>query len=833
MAERIARLLEQFHQDLRHAVRGLGRSPGFTATVIITLALGIGANAAMFDVVDRLMFRPLAYLRDPGTVHRIYWQWEDKGRTVTTTSTQYARYLDLQRWTTSFSQITGFYESDLAIGEGDSARERRVAAVNAAYFDFFGARPALGRFFVAAEDTTPRGADVAVLSYGFWRGEFGGRDVLGERLHVGEVDATIVGVAPEGFDGVNDGNPPAVYIPITTFAGSRGTTDSRTYFARYHWGFVQILVRRKPGVTLQQATADATEAFRRSWDPGRADDPSNPPLERARPRVVVSSVRTGAGPNPALEARTAIWIAAVAAIVLLIACANVANLVLARALRRRRETAVRLALGVSRGRLVRQSLTESLALSIVAGAAALVVAHWGGSAVRRMLLTTTATAPPVDAFTDVRILGVTVGLAIAAGIVVGLMPALVSAPTDVASSLRGGVRGGMGEGARLRGALLVLQAALSVALLVGAAVFVRSLESVKATRMGYDPDRVLVVYRVMRGPLPSEAATRTIRDSLLTAGRSIPGVESVAWLSSAPFVSTSSTNVYVAGVDVDGLGVFTFQATTADYFRTMGTRIVRGRGFTSDDRSGAPQVAVVSESMARAIWPQQDAIGKCFRMRSDTAPCTTVVGIAEDMMQRDIATTQRYHYYVSLDQYTRTLGYWMALRMGGDALSQAERVRQALQRVMPGGSYVRVHPLRTLVDDAQRSWRLGATMFVAFGVLALVVAAVGLYGVIGYNVEQRMHELGVRIAVGAQRYDIIRLVVGQSVSFAVAGTAFGLLAAAGASRWIQPLLFQQSASDPWVYGGVAATMIAVALSASAWPALRASRTDPTAVLRGD
>jgi putative ABC transport system permease protein len=268
MHEWIARLVDHLHQDLRHALRGLGRSRGFTATVIVTLALGIGANAAMFDVVDRLMFRPLAYLRDPGTVHRIYWQWEDTGRTVTTTSTQYARYLDLQRWTTSFAQMAGFFEGNLAVGTGDSARERRVAAVNATYFDFFAVQPALGRFFVAAEDTTPRGADVAVLSYGFWRSEFGGRDVRGERLQVGEVTATIVGVAPEGFHGVNDANPPAVYIPITTFAGSSGTTDARTYFTRYHWGFVNILVRRKPGGTLPQATFDATEAFRRSWNRG-------------------------------------------------------------------------------------------------------------------------------------------------------------------------------------------------------------------------------------------------------------------------------------------------------------------------------------------------------------------------------------------------------------------------------------------------------------------------------------------------------------------------------------------------------------------------------------
>ena len=222
--------LDQFQQDVRYALRGLRRSPGFTATVILTLGLGIGANAAMFNVVDRLMFRPLAHLRDPATVHRIYWQVQDRGVTNTATSTQYARYLDLRRWTTSFSLLAAFSERDLAVGEGEASRERRVGTVSASYFEFFDARPALGRFFAADEDVPPRGADVAVLSYPFWQSEFGGRDVRGERLQIGNIRATIIGVAPEGFSGVNDASPPLIYIPITTYAGSTGTDDSKTYF---------------------------------------------------------------------------------------------------------------------------------------------------------------------------------------------------------------------------------------------------------------------------------------------------------------------------------------------------------------------------------------------------------------------------------------------------------------------------------------------------------------------------------------------------------------------------------------------------------------------------
>ena len=823
--------LDQFQQDVRYAIRGLGRSPGFTATVVITLGLGIGANVAMFNVVDRLMFRPLEYLGDPDTVHRIYWQWQDRGVTTTSMSTQYARYLDLRKWTTSFSTLAGFSERDLAVGEGESSRERRVGVVSASFFDFFDARPALGRFFSAEEDVTPRGADVALLSHPFWQSEFGGRDVRGELLQVGNVRATIIGVTPEGFGGINDANPPVVYIPITTFAGSTGTNDAKTYFTAYQWGWMHVMVRRKPGVTVEEAATDATQAFRLSWAASRADQPSTPSLENASPRVVVSSVRPAAGPDPALEARTALWVTAVAVIVLLIACANVANLALARALRRQRETAVRLALGVSRSRLVMQSVTESLVLALLGGATALLVAQWAGAAIRGMLITQAA---PVRVYSDERTLGITLGLSIAVGVLVGLVASSLSGRGDLSRALRGGVRGGISEGARMRTTLLVAQGALSVVLLVGAALFVRSLRAVEAMPMGYDADRVLLVNRIVRGAFPAESAHLSMRRVLLSTAQSLPGVESAAWVSSAPFVSTSWSMLFVPGIDsVNRLGVFTYQATTPDYFPTMRTRVVRGRAFTDADRFGAPDVAVVSESMAKTLWPGREAIGQCFRMRSDTMPCVTVVGIAEDMVQRDITGGPRFHYYLPIEQFTRTYGNGMLLRLRGDPAVEGERVRRELQRVMPGASYLTVQPLRDIVQSAQRSWRIGATMFVAFGVLALVVAAVGLYGVIGYNVTQRMHELGVRVALGAQRWDILRLVVGQSLRMVVAAVCLGALVAFLAGRWVQPLLFQQSAADPLVYAGVAAMMIVVALAASALPALRASRADPNLALRSE
>jgi len=825
-------LFESLNQDVRYALRAVRRSPAFAATVIATLGLGLGANAAMFSVVDQLMFRPLAYLRDPGSVHRVYWQTDNRGVTSTQLSTYYTRYLDLARWTHSFDALAAFSERELAVGDGENARERRVGAVSASFFSFFDARPVLGRFFTPQEDTPPRGADVAVISYAMWQSDFGGRNVIGDPLRVGNVRATIIGVAPPRFDGVNDARSPVVYLPITTFAGSGGTDDSKTYFTQYHWGWVNVIVRRAKGVTVEQASADATQAFRRSYLAGMADDPSTPPLDATRPRVAISSVRPGAGPDPALEARTALWVSIVAVVVLVIASANVANLFLARALRRRRETTIRLALGGTRARLVAQAVTESVLLSLLGGLSALAIAQWAGGAVRQLLVDTRAPAALVVA--DWRTLGATFALATIVGIVVGIVPALAAERADLSHTLRGGARGGVSEKGRLRAMLLVMQAALSVALLIGAGLFVRSFGAVKAMRIGYDADRVLLVNRVIQGPSFTDSVQRALRSRLLETAQALPGVEAAAWVSSAPFVSTSNTTLYVAGIDsVARLGVFTYQATTPDYFRAMGTRILRGRSLGVEDRAGAPNVAVVSESMARALWPRQDALGQCFRMRADTAPCTTVVGIAEDMVQRDLAGAQRFHYYLSADQFTRTWGNGLVLRMRGDPNIAAEPVRRALQRVMPAPSYVIVQPLGDIVAGAQRSWRLGATMFVAFGLLALVVAAVGLYGMIGFNVAQRMHELGVRIALGAQQRNVIALVVRQSVVFALVGGGLGMLVAFAAARWVQPLLFRQSATDPVIYAGVSAAMCGVALAASALPAWRAARADPITALRAE
>src|SRR5687768_15751345 len=358
-------LFSGISQDIRHTLRGLRHARGFSATVVITLGIGIGATTAMLGIVDRVMFRVPPQLREPAAVNRVYLQTSGSQGEVTSHVFPYARYLDLQRWTTSFSQTAVFHSLPLAIGAGEEAREYPVAAVSASLFDFFDIAPALGRFFTDAEDTPPAGTDVVVLSHAFWQAAFGGRNPIGELLLVGNIPATIIGVAPERFTGIAEGPPPAVFVPITAFARHHGGSETATYFESYTWDWTEMTVRRRPGVSAADATYDLTNAFARSRNVARERHGWASGVESAPPRAIAGALRPAAGPDPGLEARTLVWLTAVAAIVLLIAVANVANLFLLRAMRRYRETSVRLALGVTMRRLLAQSLTETVTFSLV------------------------------------------------------------------------------------------------------------------------------------------------------------------------------------------------------------------------------------------------------------------------------------------------------------------------------------------------------------------------------------------------------------------------------------------------------------------------------------
>jgi len=824
--------LEVLLQDLRYAARGLRARPAFTASVIVTLGLGIGANVAMFGIVDQLLIRPPAYLRDPSRVHRIYLTTASDGRDVTDGFTEYARYLDFARFTKTLDATAVLAWNQFAIGVGEEATEMTVGVVSASFWSFFDARPALGRYFTASEDSIPTGSPVAVLSYAFWQARYGGSpDVLGQTVQIGPVPCTIIGVAAPGFVGIPDEGMPAAFIPATLYgygvSSARGRVD---YYSTYNWGWLSVIVRRKPGVSLAATNADLTNAYRLSWAAERAISRNTPPAEVARPRAAARPVVLERGPNATPVARIALWIAGVAAIVLLIACANVANLLLARALFRRREIALRMALGASRRRLFAQLLTESLLLGTLGGMAGIAAAQWGGAILRSLFLNDVATA---DVVRDVRTLAFAGAAALIAGLMTGLVPALQAGRAALAPALKTGTRDGTYQRSRTRTMLLVLQGAMSVLLLVGAGLFVRSLHNVRSMRLGYDVDPVLYVHLNLRGlRLPPDQRAELAR-RLVDAARAIPEVESAARGISVPFWSTEGLGFSVPGVDSVGrLGHFTVQMASADYFTTTGTRILRGRAFTEADRADGSLVTVVSQGMADAVWPGKDAIGQCIKIDRATDPCRMVVGIAENIHQNSLTENQKLQYYLPIEQM-RPHEASVFVRTRGDAGAHTETVRRELQKLMPGASYVTVTPMREIIDPRQRSWQIGATMFLVFGMLALVLAAVGLYSVIAYSVAQRTQEIGVRIALGAGARDVVRLVLGEGVRFAIIGIVIGGGVALWASKWIAPLLFSVSPKDPTVYGLVAVVLFAVAILASTIPATRASRVDPNVALRSE
>ncbi|HKV75426.1 MAG TPA: ADOP family duplicated permease [Gemmatimonadales bacterium] len=824
-------LIDGAMQDLRYAIRSLRRSPGFTGAVVLTLGLGIGANVAMFGVVDRLLFRPPPFLHDAGRVNRVYLTYSYRGKDYTNSSIEYTRYLDLARWTHSFSSVAAFDQRTMAVGSGTDAREVGVQSVSASYFGLFDVTPELGRFFQSSEDTVPVGAAVAVISDAYWRTSLGARpDVLGLPLQVGSASYTIIGVAPRGFVGVPGDEAPAVFIPITTFAAGAGIGAADDWFTRYHWSWMQMLARRKPGVTVSQASADLTEAYLRSWNTELALEPGGQPAAVGRPRGLAAPVLEERGPNQTTVAKVAAWTSGVAFIVLLIACANVANLLLARALRRRREIALRLALGVSRRRLITQLLTETLLLGGIGAVAGLLLSQWVGAVVRTLFLPPGAASASL---LDPRTLAFAAGAAIVAGGLTGLAPIFQARHPDLVGALKAGAREGTYRHSRTRTLLLLTQGALSLVLLVGAGLFVKSLRRVEALRLGYDVDPLLYVDTRYRGTRLSADQRTALMLRLQQAAQALPGIEVASRAVTVPFSTEEMQGLFVPGIDsVDRLGRFTLQMASAEYFQAMGTRIVRGRGIATADRAGTPGVILVSESMAHALWPNQDPLGKCIKVGADTAPCSTVIGVTEDIRQSSLSEKEGGQYYLALDQMTGQ-NQGLYIRARGDAASQRDVVRRALQPLMPGAAYVTVTPMREIIDPNLKSWRLGATMFLVFGGLALVLAAIGLYSVIAYDVAQRTHELGVRIALGARLADVLRLVVGDGVRFAVIGVGAGGVIALLAGRWIEPLLFEVSANDPVIYGTVAAVLLAVAALASMVPALRAAKVNPSTALRGE
>jgi predicted permease len=419
------------------------------------------------------------------------------------------------------------------------------------------------------------------------------------------------------------------------------------------------------------------------------------------------------------------------------------------------------------------------------------------------------------------------------GLLTGLAPVLQANAANLTADLKAGAREGSHASSPARTLLLVFQAALSVVLLVGAGLFVRSLDNVRSVRLGYDVDPILLVNLNMRGERLDSARSVQLRERLLQAATALPGVENASRQTAVPFWSNSSTSLFVDGIDtVSRLGQFDYAAISPSYLRTMGTRLLRGRGIEAQDVATSPRVMVVSEAMGKVLWPGRDPIGQCIRVHADTMPCTFVVGIAENIREQRLLSDSGYFYYMPITQSLPDEG-GLFVRARRDAEDIEEPLRQALQREMPGSGYVTVTPLTEVVSSETRSWQLGATMFAVFGLLALVLAAIGQYSVIAYNVTQRTHEMGVRIALGARAGDVARLVVGEAVRVGGIGVAIGVALALWATKWVTPLVYDVSPTEPAIYVTVAVVLLSVAVLASWVPARRATRVDPNVALRAD
>jgi putative ABC transport system permease protein len=816
-------------QDVRFATRSLRRSPGVTLAIVLTLALGIGANAAMFGIIDRLLLRGPEHVAAPDRLRRVYFTTDRPGEGRQTSSyAGYVSYTALRDGAHAFDGIAGYTGANGAIlGRGTNARSASVSYVTWDFFPLTGVRPAFGRFFGAEDDRPPRGRNVAVLSEGTWRNVFGGDStIVGKSIALNGETFTVIGVAPAGFTGV-ELERIDVWLPMSVHPPP--TPDwPTTWFAEW----MKVVVRVAPGVSAERAGEQATIARHHAYTGNSAADSAA--VVSLRP---ITFTEQG---HEASAVKVSRWLAGVALIVLLVACANVANLLLARAVSRRREIGVRAALGAGQGRLARLLLVEALLLSIAGGVAALGVAVVGGGLVRAMLLPDVAwNSAPVDA----RVLAFTSVVIVAVGLLIGLAPALQSNARALDDALKSGARAGAPR-SRLRGALTVMQAALCVLLLVGAGLFVRSLSRVRALDLGLQPDRILDVgvWFPSRQGLDSirreEAVVRERRfyDDAVERVRKVAGVEHASVAVGTPFRTSFAVGLSVPGWDtlprLAGGGPY-ITAVSNDHFATLGTRLVLGRVFTKADQDGREQVAIVNETMARTLWPGATPLGKCLQINDKT--CTRVIGVVQDVQRESVREPRAMQYYVPLGREVK-LGFGgrtLFVRTTGDPARVIETIRRALLPLVPEALDVKASVMQNDLDPEIRPWRMGTTMFGVFGLLALAMAAIGLFSVIAYSVSQRRHELGVRVALGAHAADIRRMILSQGMMLTSGGIAIGLVLALWASRFVSDLLFETSPRDPVVFAVVIVTLLLTALVASILPAARASRVDPMEALRSE
>jgi predicted permease len=819
--------------ELRGGLRSLARNPGFAVGVVATLALGIGVNGAMFAITDRLLLRAPDHIERPDEVRRILIRRPsmEAGQGYQNSLT-YPDLLDL-RAVSAVDAAAGFSgPQERTLGRGADATRVQVAGASHDYFTTLGVAPARGRFYTAAEDDVDA-APTAVLDWDFWMRAWGGSpDALGADVEIDGVRHTVVGIAPRGFTGINLTRVD-VWVPLEPYGMLNFGSAEFTEMRGFYW--MRVIARVEDAGRLPLVEEQATALHLNGREEQVAAGSYN-----AETRVVTSPLIAGRGPLASDESRVALWLSALAGLVLLIACANVANLMLARAEQRRREDALRMSLGVSRAGLVRATLVESLLVAGLGGVLALGVAHWGGALIRRTLV---SDLHWVGSDVDGRLLAFTLGAALLAGLVAGVPPALRSLRGDLATELQNGGRGGSGRRSRVRSGLAVAQVGLSVVLLVSAGLFVRSLQSVRGLDLGVDVDRVVAVTFETETPFgpfsPIEDATRVMMTELHQEGarraRTVGGVTSVS-LSSVPFGWSFTEGVRVPGLDslprLPGGGPY-WAAVDEHYFNTLGLEILQGRAIEASDRGDGVHVVVVSETMARTLWPQASPLGQCLHRgpEDEEVPCTTVVGVVEDATRGSLQEPPYMAYYVPIPASTAPRVLYA--RTGEGAGDVVTALAQVMRSFSPEVRYARVQTLREVLDPQARSWALGAMLFSAFGVLALMVAAVGLYSLLAFDVADRRRELGIRSALGASKPGLLRGVVFRGVGLGCVGVALGLGVTLVLGPRVEALLFGVTARDPFVLATAALVLVGVSVLAAWIPGLRATGVDPMEALRSE
>jgi putative ABC transport system permease protein len=824
------RLLNDLAQDLRYGLRMLAKSPGFTAVAVLTLALGIGANTTIFSLADALLFRPFP-VREPARLVALTRQKVEPPEYYSSFS--YPDYQDLREQAKTLSGLAA--SSSIVVSMTMNGEATRIVGeiVSGNYFSVLGVSPAFGRAFLPEEDQAAGAHPVIVVSDDFWRQRLNAdRGIIGKALTLNGGSFTVVGVAPAAFRGLSVGSSPAFWVPLAMHDQMMPsfTFEGHSLFPARGCDWLDLVGRLGEGRTVAEAASEARTLAGR--------EAAGYPGERKGWTILVSGLD---------EARSTIWnpdmtklmglLMAVVGVVLLIACSNVAGLLLARASARRMEIGIRTGLGAHRGRLMRQLLTESLMLSALGGAGALFLARF------TIRLLANFQLPGMDMATlglavDWRVLGFTLALAALTAMIFGVMPALQTSKVDLVETLKGSSRAGGTDRARFRQALVVSEIALSLLLLVGAGLLIRSLRNVLGMDLGFDPRNVLLTSVDLGLEGYTEARARQFYEQALERVRGTPGVRSATWAATAPLSGLHIAFDVVLqggkpgrdqGINVDGNWV------SPGFFTALGIPLVAGRDFTPQDRERTPRVAMVSESTARRLWPGENPLGQHFWMHArGKEPSIEVIGVVKDGKYYcswcNWRATSRPFVFLPFNQTFQSQGT-LLVKGATEVGSLAASIREEVHTMDPNLPILDVKTLQEQFREGFLLERVGAVTVGAFGALALALAAVGIFGLVSYSVGQRTHEIGVRMALGAERHDVLWMVLRGSLTLVAIGSALGLAAAWGAARFVASMLYGIKPTDPLTMAAATLLLFGVAVVAGYLPARRATKVDPMTALR--